>query len=228
MLMLILWLIMGDVRIYPFTYPFVTTPEGDVEIEYYHTFKDKKPDETIDTVERWLELEYGITDRLDVSIYQMWNEVGGNVKSVGNKLRFRYKLTENKNEFILDPLLYLEYKLLLDKPDETEYKLILAKDIGRFNLSYNYTLELSHSDRIGKWEHMHFLGFSYAISAYLRLLMENMYIADYEGKGESNYIGGGFQHVAGSGKFWFTLGVYRGTTNFSEHTRARLLIGIPI
>lgn len=221
-------LLFADVRIYPFTYPFVTTPSGDVELEFYYTVKDKKPDEAIDAIEQWLEVEYGITDRLDISFYQMWSsDINNNLKNSGNKVRFRYKLAE-KNRFILDPLLYLEYKFLPGKADETEYKLILAKDAGRFNFSYNYILELSHKDVVGKWENEHFLGVSYALNHTLRVLVENLYVSAHEGKSEADYIGGGMNYISSGGKFWFSAGIYRGITDASEHTRARLLIGIPL
>jgi hypothetical protein len=79
-----------------------------------------------------------MNDWMDFSIYQVFSsspQKGFNYN--GYKFRSRFKIGE-KDQFIMDPLIYLEYEGVPDFQNHAlELKLILAKDFGNFNISLN-------------------------------------------------------------------------------------------
>jgi len=128
-------IIMGDNRSYVWTYEYKTMERGKAEFEHYLTFKAPKMDSlagSVTTVHN-IEFEFGMNDKFDFSIYQNFEQpADGAFQYSGYKLRARYKFGE-KNQYLMDPLLYFEYK---GKPDFIKHvlegKLILAKDYGSF------------------------------------------------------------------------------------------------
>jgi len=86
----------------------------------------------VSTWKHWFELEYGITDHWDVSMYQQLKqsntETSDKFEYDGFKLRTRYRNAE-KNKLPIDTLLYLEYirNDNLEKPNVLEGKVVLAK-----------------------------------------------------------------------------------------------------
>src|SRR3954471_9855308 len=89
----------------PFTYPYETLPAEEAEIEQY---VDLTPVRVIDTADpsgkatTWdqqyalqTELEYGITDRLELGLYLVFaNDAGGPLAFDGLKQRLRLRLAE--------------------------------------------------------------------------------------------------------------------------------------
>jgi len=139
-----------------------------------------------------------MTERFDFSIYQIFaQKPEGELRYEGFKLRSRYKIGE-KGRYILDPLIYLEYK---GKPDFSEhgieFKLILAKDIGRFNISLNPILSF---ERVTKWEFEpeYAIGMSYEVNKLFRVGFEA------KGSEDGHYIGPVISH--GRENLWVTLG----------------------
>ena len=87
----------ADRRSYVWTYEYKTMPKGMMELEYYQTLEF--PDTNNTKVSTWkqnVELEYGLTDRWDVSIYQNFKQAniasGGTFSYDGFKVRTRYRL----------------------------------------------------------------------------------------------------------------------------------------
>lgn len=190
----------ADKRSYVWTYEYKAMVKGKAEVEYYFTLSTPDIEHIEDTMasEHQIELEVGMTQRFDFAIYQIFNQnPGEGFKYEGFKLRSRYKIGE-KGRYILDPLLYLEYK---GKPDFSEHgiesKLILAKDIGRFNLALNSIFEF---ERENEWEFelKYAVGTSYKIGRLLRVGLEA------KGSKNGNYIGPVISH--GRGNLWMTLG----------------------
>lgn len=216
----------ADWRSYVWTYEYVTMPKGMFEVEYYLTEEQKSISESKpNTWKHWLELEYGITDHWDISMYQQFKQ--SNTKTSdkfeydGFKVRTRYRLFE-KNKLPLDTLLYLEYIRDDDfkKPNVLEGKLILAKDIGNFNIAYNQILKQELESR-GKTLHEYALGASYSIMPRLKLGLESK--GNYtDGK---YYLGPTISFVAN--KFWVALGVAAGLNERSDDLQTRFIIGIP-
>ncbi len=175
----------ADRRSYVWTYEYKTEEKGEAELEYYLTFSTPNIEDIGSTMssEHQIELAMGITDRLDFAIYQIFEEkTKESFKYKGLKLRSRYKIGE-KGKYILDPLIYLEYKGTNDFSEhEIELKLILAKDIGKFNVALNPTFEFERKDE-WKLEAKYAIGASYKIS---RLISAGL---EVKGSENGHYIG---------------------------------------
>ena len=217
----------ADRRGYVWTYEYQTMPRGHAELEYYLTHKlpDSHKYSQKNTWEHQVELEYGLTDKLDVAVYQGWQQTNTSAEDrfeyTGSKARVRYRLGEKASNF-LDTLLYFEY-IRPDGSDGAEIfegKLILAKDIGKFNLAYNQILKAGLNGRGGNENEFAF-GFSREFSPVLKLGLEST--GNYT---EDKYYIGPTLSVA-SRKFWVSLGALRGLNDRSDDFRFRLIAGFP-
>lgn len=217
----------ADRRGYVWTYEYQTMPKGASEIEYYLTHKipDMHKHQNKNTWEHFVEYEYGLTDHWDISIYQTWKQTNTKLEDkfeyTGTKIRTRYRFGE-KGMYPLDTLLYLEYQRpdSSDEPEILEGKLILAKDIGRFNLAYNQILKVGINNRGGN-ENEYAAGLGYEFSPTWRLGLEST--GNYT---EDKYYFGPTVSWA-SKKFWVGLGGLRGLNDRSDDLRFRMIIGIP-
>ncbi len=121
---------LADRRAFTFTYEYVTQPEGNLELEYYNTqARSRFGDGGVSSMSQQLEIEYGITDHTDVSLYQVVEQEGaGGLRYAETKLRARHRFAE-RGELPVDTLLYLELvKAFGTSAYELEPKLILGKD----------------------------------------------------------------------------------------------------
>ena len=143
----------ADRRAYGVTYEAVTAPKGEVDVETWSTFA---PQGEVDGgpssrgVREMVELEYGITDRWDVALYNMLDMItSGDTRSgyAGLKLETRYRPSD-RGEWLVDPVFYFEFQQLFrgDAHQKYEAKLILAKDIGDVNIAANIALEEERTD----------------------------------------------------------------------------------
>lgn len=218
----------ADRRGYVWTYEYMTMPKGESEIEYYLT--GKVPDlgdfDRRNTWEHQAEFEYGITDQWDVAVYQRWqhtNTAGDDkFEYTGTKLRTRYRLGE-KGMYPLDTLFYLEY-IRPDSSHEPEFlegKLILAKDIGKFNVAYNQIVKagISHD---GDTEHEYALGMGHEFNPTWRVGLEST--GNFT---EDRYYLGPTVSWGGR-RLWFAAGALGGLNDASDDLRFRLIFGIPL
>lgn len=218
----------ADWRSYVWTYEYMTMRKGTAEVEYYMTTEIPDLDITnINTWKHWLELEYGITDHLDVAMYQQFKQTNIPDKSKfeydGFKIRTRYRFGE-KGQFLLDPLVYLEWIRNDDfsKPNVLEGKLILAKNIFKFNIAYNQIIK-QELESGGKTEHEYAAGINYELLHNLKLGIEskgNYTAAKY-------YLGPTISWAESGHKFWVSFGTVFGLNNKSDDFQSRLLVGIP-
>jgi len=217
----------ADRRGYVWTYEYMTMPKGGFELEYYLTAKvpDSGDFDNKNTWEHQAELEYGLTDRWDVAVYQRWQQTNTATEDTfeytGTKLRTRYRLGE-KGMYPLDTLFYLEY-IRPDSSHEPEFlegKLVLAKDIGKFNVAYNQILKTGISYD-GETEHEYALGLSYEFNPTWRVALEST--GDFTE--DSYYLGPtiswGGQHI------WLAAGALAGLNDKSDDVNFRLILGIP-
>jgi len=217
----------ADRRGYVWTYEYMTMPKGEFEIEYYLTLKAPDTDDfdNKNTWEHQAEFEYGLTDYWDISVYQRWQQTNTAAEDkfeyTGTKLRTRYRFGE-KGMYPLDTLLYLEY-IRPDSSHEPEFlegKIILAKDIGPFNVAYNQILKtgISHD---GDTEHEYAAGVGYEISPAWRIGLESTgnYTEDKYHAGPT--LSWGDKHA------WLAAGVVTGLNDRSDDLRFRLILGIP-
>lgn len=217
---------LADRRSYVWTYEYQTMPKGMAEIEYYLT--EEQPDiekAKPNTWKHWIELEYGVTDHFDVSMYQQFKQSNKISSSTfeydGFKIRGRYRLFE-RGTLPVDILFYLEYIRPGDfkKANVLEEKLVLAKDIGNFNISYNQIFE-QELESGGNAEYGYAAGVSYEITPAFKIGLESK--GNYSNR--KYYIGPTVSWA--SSKFWVSAGVVAGLNKRSDDLQARLIVGIP-
>jgi len=216
----------ADRRGYVWTYEYQTMPRGMSEVEYYGTMKmPDTNDPGIKTLEYWIEYEYGVTNHFDLALYQMFKTKGKreevDTKYDGTKLRARYRFGE-KGKYFLDPLLYVEYKRNAKHhdPHQLELKIILAKDIGHFNIAYNQILNQAlESDGITESEYA--LGIKYKLNNWFSLGMESKgsYLSD------KYYLGPTFSF--GFKRFWIAAGFVSSMHRRADDLQVRVIAGIP-
>src|SRR3989338_3807161 len=139
----------ADRRSFVWNYEAKTMQKGETELEYYLPGSVTRPDGVVDdlvTFDHQVEVEYGITDNWDVSMYQVFRqreEADGDeeFKYRGTKLRTRYRFVDIGERFV-DPLIYLEvHHNPFSEEVEFEQKVVLAKNIENLILAFNMTTE---------------------------------------------------------------------------------------
>jgi hypothetical protein len=215
----------ADARSYVWTYEYMTMPEGAAELEYYLTAK--VPDTSERETSSWqhqVEIEYGVTPRWDLALYQVWQEdrtaESDDFDYDGFKLRTRYRVAE-QDALPLDLLFYAEYKRASDlaAADVGEMKIILAKTIRHFNVSYNQVFEWPLDD-IGEAEHKFAAGLGYEVCP--------TFHAGIEATG--NYSEGGY--AVGptvslrKNRYFLAVGVLCGLDDEAADLQSRLIFGL--
>lgn len=214
----------ADRRGYVWTYEYMTMPKGMKEIEYYFTTEFPDASESnINTMKHWVEFEYGISNHWDIALYQQLKAKNNDpdFEYDGFKVRARYRIAE-KNKLPVDVLLYFEYKRDGDfhKPNKWENKIILAKDIGKFNLSYNAIFE-HELESDGRTEFEYAAGFNYQLNQRAKIGIETKgsYTSD------KYYLGPTISWTADS--FWFSAGVGAGLDKRADDLQVRFIVGKP-
>ncbi len=215
----------ADRRSYVWTYEYQTMPKGMWELEYYFTTEIPNIHHSnVNTLKPWVELEYGITNNWDISMYQMYKfqnrKTGDGARYDGFKIRTRYRFGK-KGEFLVDPLVYLEYIREPDfhKPNIIELKIILAKDIGDFNLSYNQIAKRNLEK--GKTENEYASGISYRFSPFFTFGLES------KGNYSKEKFGFGPTFLFAAKKFWVTWGTVFGLNKKADDIQTRMIVGVP-
>ena len=135
--------------------------------------------------------------RFDFAVYHKF-EQQESFTYKGYKLRVRYRIGE-KNQYLLDPLLYLEYH---GKPDFSargfETKLILAKETSKIIASFNPVLEIEIEDDENEIETEYAAGLTYKLNKLFHAGIE------FKGSEYGHYWGPTFSH--GTHDIWFSLG----------------------
>lgn len=231
-------------RTYVFSQEYQTLPQGMFEVES-HT-KVKVPDMGKHSGENsWAfeeELEYGVTDHLNIAHYQQWersNHEGLDDDGVANKdtaryagfkFEAKYRIGE-KGKYWVDPLVYFEYEY---EPQERfdgaahglESKIVLSKDFGKFNVTYNQIMDskLGHK---GRTEHEYTLGANYEVFEGFRAGLEvaGQY---WNPSVNRNEIGLGPTLAYEAKYFWVAAGVLIGANNIADDFQGRVSFGIPI
>ena len=214
--------VQADQRNYVWTYQYMTMPSGGTELEFYQTTKLRE----IDNWEYRLELEHGLTERWDFSVYQIFSQnEDDSFKWDAFQLRTRYRFGE-QGQYFMDPLIYIEYnrKVDLDMPHKFEGKLILAKTIDKFNLALNPVYEVFFSPGT---EHEAGLdvGVSYEFSRRFSLGLESTTRWEFEDNTETTSYFGPTVSLS-SGKIWYAVGAAWGVTDESDDARVRFIMGV--
>jgi len=160
----------GGVRHFTFLYEAPTSAGGSAELENWVTWKRTTDPERFDQVDFRHEIEYGVTDRFQVSVYLAdWFYEADPEHSGFSYSDSAIELIYNLTNPVDDPIglsVYGEIKAG-DRLVELESKLIAQKNFGPLILVYNATLEAVWEgndliEREGEFSQM--LGASYEIS----------------------------------------------------------------
>ena len=231
-------------RHYAFNQEYQTLPKGMFELENHTTVSvprmGKHSGENFWGYEE--ELEYGVTDHLNISNYEAWgteNKEGVDddgvpnkdvTKYAGFKFEVKYRIGE-KGKYWVDPLIYMEYaydprERKDGAPHEFENKIVLSKDFGKWNATYNQIMD-SHLGHKGRTEQEFTFGLNYELLPGFR--------GGYEMKGQ--YWNPGVNRnelamgpaLAYEGKyFWISAGVLFAATHITDDFQATVNVGIPI
>lgn len=242
----------------PFTYPAETLPKGQLEIEQYTDLvpmrvarEDAGGTKAVTTVRSALqtELEYGITDRLELGFYFAFSQGGStspHLQFEGIKQRLRYELSE-KPYWPLGVGIYGEVAEFHDEI-ELEEKIILSRRFGPVGIGTNLWVEQEYKFQEKDWVFF----YNPTFGGYFELSPAFMLGAEYWFRGrfdqaESDPTGTappqGTRHYAGptamleAGKVFLSLGSYLRLDHLSKlvpvgdpagRVWVRLLIGVTL
>lgn len=183
----------GDRR-FVYNYDTETAPAGSWEYEQWVTWKHYTDKDRLDVRH---EVEYGITDRLQVGLYLAdWRYE--KVKGAGSETDYRasgveviYQLSD-PNKAAFGSAIYGEV-LIGDEQVKLEPKLLLQKNFGPFIAVYNLVLEAEWEgedlrnldEKVGVWENT--FGLSYQVNPRLFVGVEALHeqeFADWSDAGE--------------------------------------------
>jgi hypothetical protein len=230
----------ADRRIFGYVYPYQTLPQDTLELEHYldaginhwdnpDTVKQER-DWTRVAWQHQFELEYGVTDHLEVALYNVFSQAPfGDFRYDGLKLRSRYRFAE-QGQLAVDPAVYLELVYFGDKV-EAEGMLILAKRVGRFEFAFNAKVEEAYqlNDKAWELELTPLLGIGYHLTNGFSVGIESMVMLEREG-GELEYVGSylGPALSVSTGRFYWTTAAQAqlGKKDGIPAVQVRSLIGL--
>lgn len=215
----------ADRRHFVWTYEYMTMPAGAAEFEHYFGYRlDDRDIREAGQYSHQLEIEVGITDRWDVSMYQAFAQVNNSGFDYdGFKLRTRYRLFET-GQYFVDPLLYLEVKRSADHadPTEVEVKLILARTVQQFFSAFNLVAERELSSS-GELEWKYDLGVGYQLIPAVSFGLESK--GNFE-SGTEGKQGIGPSISLARGTVWLSSGVLFPLTDRTSDFEFRYIMGI--
>lgn len=217
-----------------FTYSYETTPAAPGSFEYEQWFTWKHGDD-FDQYQFRHELEFGITDRLQLGIYLFdWEhekEDGeSETKWEGSAIELIYQLTDPNKSF-LGSALYFEAGAS-DEEAVVEGKLLLQKNFGPLIAVYNLVVEAEWEDgyeeEVGVWENT--FGLSYEINPSFFVGLEALHEIEFEDWSEAGdhvfYVGPNLSFRKGN-VFATLTGLFQATDVEGEaDTQLRIIAGI--
>lgn len=226
-------------RRFAYSYEVLTAPVGSVELENFVTWKHRGGAGRVDRFDFRHELEFGVTDRLQVGLYladwRVTKTDDGNTRTYQHSgVEVIYNLSNPTTDFI-GSALYGEV-LVGDRVVELEGKLLLQKNFGPVILVYNAIIEaewegesLKHLDeRSGEFAQT--LGVSYQLTPNFNVgaeLLHEIALPEWRAEGKSVVFAGPNVSVR-AGRFFATVaGLFRVTDNSDEpDVQTRLIFGI--
>lgn len=208
-------------RTYVWTEEYATLAKGNAEIEFYNTAvtHDIQTRNASDWQQR-IELEYGITDRLNASLYQVYEQAAdsSSMTYVGYNLELKYRIAETP-VLPVDVLLYAESEVSTVEGNVYEGKIILSKDIGRLNTTYNQIYERVRNT--GSGDNGYAAGISYELAAWLRIGIESK--GSYT---EGTYAAGPTIAWMGN-RIWANIGAVYAMERKTNDREVRFVVGVP-
>ncbi len=208
-------------KTYVWTEEYATLAKGNTEIEFWNTAvtQDVQTRNASDWQQK-VELEYGITDRLNASLYQVYEQAAdsNSLTYVGYNVELKYRIAD-ANMLPVDVLLYAETEVSTIEGSVYEGKIILSKDIGRFNASYNQIYE--HVKNTGTGDNGYAAGISYELTPWLRIGAESK--GSYT---EGAYAAGPTLAFMGN-RIWANIGAVYGLNRNTSDREVRFVLGVP-
>ena len=214
----------ADRKSFAHTYEYATLPEGQTEIELWHSqMRDTWDASSPQRFEEKLEIEHGITDHWDMAMYTIFHQTAANDPTVAEPLGLdavhletRYRIAD-RGELPVDTVLYLELaKDFGQSVYEIESKLIVARDFDRVTAALNVIDELSLGNDVDA-SPQNELGFAfgvtYEVSPRVRIGAETW---GMHGGGETRVSAGPALALAPSSKFWLVATAGFGLATESE------------
>lgn len=222
-------------RSYVFNQEYQTLPQGTFELESHTALKVPRDERS--NVNTWTfqeELEYGVTDHLNLANYQVWERQNkrnddDTTKYAGFFWEAKYRIGE-KGKYGVDPLLYFEYKYdprarFTGAPHTLESKIILSKDFGKWNAVYNQVMESKFGEK-GRTDHKFTAGLNYELFEGFHVGVETK--ADYWRAGSNkNRMALGPTMAYEHPYFWVAWGVAFGVNHHADDYETKISFGVP-
>ena len=153
-----------------------TAERGEWELEFWNDMNFAEADNSGSySSEHKLELEYGLTDHLQLAYYEVYSwDRAEDWERKEFKVEAKYRVLDD-GPWPVALALYTEYKnpdgRRQGHSDEVENKVILSKDIGRWNATGNFIFEKKINTG-SHWEYEYTAAVSYGLTPRTRLALE--------------------------------------------------------
>ncbi len=197
----------ADRKSFANTYEYATLPEGQTEVELWHTqMRDSWQAGALQRFEEKLEIEHGITDHWDMAMYTVLQQVEGQPLGLDSvHLETRYRVAD-RGQLPVDTVLYLELsKDFGPSVYEIESKVIMARDFDRVTAALNLIDELhvGHSVPDSAQNDLGFaFGLTYEVTPKVHVGAETW---GTHGDDGSRLSAGPALALAPSSKFWLVM-----------------------
>lgn len=211
----------ADERKFTYSYEAKTLPQGSWEFEQWATLRAHRDVGRIWFVDLREEVEYGVTDRLNLALYLNWEiESIRNVPGAENETEAEFESVsiEGKYKFTdpaADLVGLLGYVELAAGPEEQELelKLVASKQIGNLTFAYNLIVEFEREEETGgEWEKESMLSHTFGASLELmpgwavgaEAVIRTPYEGTFKEKEDTGFFVGPNAHYY-SKSWWATL-----------------------
>ena len=228
----------ADRRAFTHTYEYMTMPEGQTELEIYtEQGRSTWDDDALQTAKIQLEIEHGITERWDVSLYHVFEQASGGpatarvdepLRLTEIKLRSRYRFAE-RGELPVDVALYGEVvKAFGASVYELEFKPIVARDVGLVTIAAQpvIALELGGDVEEPELEVGWAAGVTYEVAPELKVGAETWGAFKEEFEEQEAYVGPALSWAPAQ-SFWVALTPGFGFAD-AERFNVRAILGMDL
>lgn len=235
----------ADRRLFTRLYHYSTMSEGKTALELWHT-QSQAVHWPLGIEQRFgqtIEIEHGITDRLDVGFVatfeQLTTDLTHGLRLDQSALEMRYRFVE-RTEWPIDVMLHLAAGKQFGRTNyPCEVRAIISRDFDRLTLGGNLVVELGFggerestepdSSREPRADPARFLGGAVGAT----YLVHNKIELGVEGwgsrrRGEGYITIGPVASFALTERFWTTVGVGFGITNLADDYAVRAIFGLEL
>ncbi len=228
----------ADRRSFTRTYEYMTMPEGETEVELYtEQSRAVLGEPSPQGFAFQVEVEHGITNRWDVSLYHVFKQSTG--PAPGDdvalhfdevKLRTRYRLSE-RGELPVNMLGYAELVKAFGAGEyKAELKGIFTRDFGKLTAAVNLIGEVVFGPSVDEteleagWA----AGLSYEVAPEIKLGAETWAGFEIEHPDELAASVGPAMSWAPSSGLWITTTAGFGVTEYADDVSVRAIIGLHV